>query len=146
MGRLVRWLAVLALVAWGPVFVQPAGAQPAVSEADRAAIIATIEGQIAAFRRDDEAAAFAFASPMIQGMFETEARFMAMVRTLYPPVYRPRLVLFGVLEEVEGRLVQKVELIGPDGAAALALYTMIPGQDGWRINGVVLTASEKLAA
>ena len=83
---------------------------------------------------------------MIQGMFETQDRFIAMVRTLYPPVHRPRLVDFGELVEIDGALVQRVELIGPDGTSALALYTMIRGPDGWRINGVALTASEKLAA
>ncbi len=137
----VRWLLILlALAAW------PAPAPAAVPEADRAAIQATIEAQIDAFRRHDDAAAFALASPMIQGMFETQDRFMAMVRTLYPPVHRPRLVDFGELVEIDGALVQKVELIGPDGIPALALYTMIRGPDGWRINGVALTASEKLAA
>lgn len=137
----VRWLLILlALAAW------PAPAPAAIPEADRAAIQATIEAQIDAFRRNDDAAAFALASPMIQGMFETQDRFMAMVRTLYPPVHRPRLVDFGELVKIDGALVQKVELIGPDGTPALALYTMIRGPDGWRINGVALTASEKLAA
>ena len=137
----VRWLATLLLLAmWA------APARAALPEADRAAIQATIEAQIDAFRRDDDAAAFALASPMIQGMFETQDRFMAMVRALYPPVHRPRLVDFGEIFEVDGGVVQKVELIGPDGTPALALYTMIRGPDGWRINGVALTASEKLAA
>ena len=143
MSGMVRWLLILlALAAWPA----PAPAPAAVPDADRAAIQATIEAQIDAFRRNDDAAAFALASPMIQGMFETQDRFMAMVRTLYPPVHRPRLVDFGELVKIDGALVQKVELIGPDGTPALALYTMIRGPDGWRINGVALTASEKLAA
>ena len=141
MRRMVRWLAILGVMA---LATGPARAE--VLDADRAAIQATIAAQIDAFRRDDDAAAFALASPMIQGMFETQDRFMAMVRTLYPPVYRPRLVDFGEIIEVAGGMVQKVELIGPDGAPALARYTMIRGPDGWRINGVALTASAKLAA
>ena len=138
---LPRWLAILFLIAlsFGP-------ARAEVADADRAAIQTVIETQIDAFRRDDDAAAFALASPMIQGMFESQDRFMAMVRNLYPPVYRPRLVEFGEIIEVAGGVLQKVELIGPDGAPVLALYTMIRGPDGWRINGVALTASEKLVA
>ena len=141
MRVVMRWLALLCVLALWPAM---AGAE--VAPADRAAIQATIEGQIEAFRRNDDAAAFAFASPMIQGMFETQDRFVAMVRALYAPVHRPRLVEFGALVEADGVVVQRVELIGPDGAAALALYTMIRGPDGWRINGVALVASEKLAA
>jgi len=120
---------------------------PAVlPEADRSAIRTVIEDQMAAFQRDDGQAAFAAASPMIQGMFETPERFLAMVRGLYPPVYRPRLVAFGAIVEIGGRLVQKVEIIGPDGAQVLALYTMLRRAEGWYIDGVMLTASEKVAA
>ena len=71
---------------------------------------------------------------------------MDMVRGPYRPVYRPRLVDFGELVEIDGKLVQKVELIGPDGTQVLAHYTMIRRPEGWRIDGVALTASEKLAA
>jgi len=115
-------------------------------EADRAAIRGVIENQMAAFQRDDGQAAFAAASPMIQGMFQTPERFLEMVRGLYLPVYRPRLVAFGALVEIDGRLVQKVEIIGPDGAQVLALYTMLRRDEGWCIDGVMLTESEKVAA
>ena len=135
--RRLFWLA--PALAW----TSPAAA---LSAADREAIRRTIEAQMDAFRRDDEAAAFAFASPMIQGMFGTAANFMAMVRTGYPPVHRPRSVDFTELVEEGGALVQKVELIGPDGRPALALYTMVRGPHGWLIDGCRLVASERPAA
>lgn len=127
------------------LFIPAVNAQP-VSAADEAAIRRTIEAQMEAFRRNDDAAAFSHASPMIQGMFGTAANFMAMVRTLYAPVHRPRAVDFTDLVEEGGRLIQKVELIGPDGAPALALYTMVRGPEGWLIDGCMLTASERPAA
>ncbi len=136
--RQLLWLA--------PAIVASAARAQPVSDADQAAIRRIIESQIEAFRRDDEAAAFAHASPMIQGMFGSAANFMAMVRTLYPPVHRPRAVEFTDLVEEDGRLIQKVELIGPDGAPALALYTMVRGPEGWRIDGCMLTVSERPAA
>jgi hypothetical protein len=135
--RHLLWLA--------PALVGTAQAEP-VSPADQAAIRRTIEAQMEAFRRDDGQAAFAFASPMIQGMFGTPANFMAMVRTGYPPVHRPRSVDFTELVEEGGALVQKVELIGPDGRPALALYTMVRGPHGWLIDGCRLVASERPAA
>lgn len=127
------------------LFIPAASAQP-VSAADEIAIRRTIEAQMEAFRRDDDAAAFSHASPMIQGMFGTAANFVAMVRTLYAPVHRPRSVDFTDLAEENGALVQKVELIGPDGQPALALYTMVRGPNGWLIDGCRLTASERPAA
>ena len=48
-----------------------------------------IDGQIAAFARDDGAAAFEYATPDIQRMFGTPDRFMEMARAGFQPVYRP---------------------------------------------------------
>ncbi|MGQ0663780.1 MAG: DUF4864 domain-containing protein [Pseudomonadota bacterium] len=133
-----RLVAVLALVV---ALAVPAGAQdpPRIGVADRAAIRGIIESQIAAFRRDDGPAAFAHASPTIQGIFRTPEIFMDMVRGGYQPVYRPRAVDFAELEPVGEALIQFVDLIGPDGEPALAAYEMQRQEDGsWRINGCVL--------
>jgi hypothetical protein len=121
-----------------------AGSGPNIElpQADRDAIQGVIRQQIQAFRRDDPAAAFAFAAPPIQQMFGDAERFMDMVREAYAPVYRPREVTFGELVTIDGELVQKVELVGPEGEAVLALYTMQRQPDGsWRINGCTLTRS-----
>ncbi len=120
---------------------------PGPSAADRAAIAAVIQSQIDAFRHDDAPAAFAHAAPSIQSMFENPDRFMAMVRSSYPPVYRPNSVDVAELEQMNGQLVQKVELIGPDGRPSLALYTMERQPDGtWKIAGCSLTTSQRLGA
>lgn len=114
----------------------------AQTPADRSAIQSAIGGQLEAFRHDDGEAAFGFASPMIRGMFGSSGNFMAMVAHGYPPVYRPRDVQFADLVTIDGQLTQKVELIGPDGRAYLALYAMEQQPDGtWKINGCQLTES-----
>lgn len=138
-----RLIAVAALAA----SLSGAAAQQApVAPADRAAIEAVITGQIEAFRRDDGAAAFAFASPGIQAMFGTAERFMEVVRGQYRPVYRPRQVEFAEAEAGDGEAVQAVEVVGPDGSAQRAIYTMRRGADGaWRIAGCVLVRSARLA-
>jgi hypothetical protein len=116
-----------------------AGAQtPAtdVGAADRGAIRTVIESQIAAFRRDDGAGAFAYASPSIKRMFGTPETFMEMVRTGYPQVYRPSSVSFGELVRTEGTLLQLVDIVGPDGLPVIAVYEMERQPDGsWQING-----------
>jgi len=107
-----------------------------VGSGDRGAIRAAIESQIAAFRRDDGAGAFAFASPSIKRLFGTPENFMEMVRTGYPQVYRPASVNFGELVRAEGTLLQLVEIVGPDGLPVIAVYEMEQQPDGtWQING-----------
>jgi hypothetical protein len=131
---------VLALVP-GLILPNQAAATP-VTEPEAAAIRRVIESQLRALSRDDADAAYAHASPMIQGFFPTPATFLEMVRTLYPPVHRPRRVEFGEVVEMAGRIVQRVELVGPDGAPVLALYTMVRDGPGWRIDGCALTESQ----
>jgi Domain of unknown function (DUF4864) len=110
-----------------------------VGDEDRAQIKSVIERQLAAFARDDADAAFGFASPGIQRQFGSADTFMAMVRSDYRAVYRPRSVSFGALEHVENNLVQIVDLIGPGGEGMRALYIMERDSNGaWRINGVSL--------
>ena len=133
-----RFLLALALLV---ALAAPAGAQPAADlpEADRAGIAAVISRQMAAFARDDVDAAFAFATPTLQGLFGDAARFIAMVRAGYQPVYRPRSVSFGDIFDVDGQIVQEVAVIGPEGAPRVALYTMERQPDGaWRIAGCYL--------
>ena len=140
------WLLVAALwpsLAWGQA-TQPADD---VGGADRAAIRAVISDQMAAFKRDDGAAAFGYAAPTIQDMFGTPERFMAMVRDGYPAVYRPSDVSFAALVRIDGRLTQLVNVVGPDGVARVALYFMERQADGsWRIGGCVLTTGPGTAA
>ncbi|WP_119419982.1 DUF4864 domain-containing protein [Desertibaculum subflavum] len=121
-------------------------AEAELSGADRAAIERTIRGQIEAFGRDDAAAAFAFAAPAIREMFGTPENFLGMVRNGYAAVYRPREVEFRALVTVAEIVVQQVLVVGPDGRAQIALYTMERQADGtWRINGCSLVASPEKA-
>jgi hypothetical protein len=130
-------LMLAALVAATPLRAQERPAD--LAPADRAAIAAVITRQIEAFQRDDGDAAFGFAAPAIQGMFQTPERFMAMVRGGYQPVYRPREFHFARLAYLGDVLVQYVAIIGPDGAPVVAAYAMEQEQDGsWRIAGCEL--------
>ena len=122
-----------------------AWAQDAASPADRAAIRTVISAQLDSFRHDDAKAAFGLAAPSIQTMFGTPDHFLAMVRQGYPPVYRPRSVRFDELASEDGTLVQHVDLIGPDGSLATALYSMEHEADGsWRIAGCTLLHPQRL--
>jgi hypothetical protein len=117
-----------------------------LSEADRGAIRAVIQAQIAAFRADDGVTAFGFASPSIQRQFGNPTNFLAMVKTGYMPVYRPREVRFGDLIERQPEPVQTVLLVGPDLKVVTAYYVMQKQAYGaWRIDGCVLRDSAEKA-
>ena len=114
-----------------------------VPAVDQEAIRGIISGQIEAFRRDDGAAAYGYASPSIQGLFPTVDQFMGMVRNGYMPVYRPRSVTFGAIEASPAGPMQKVFLTGPDGRNWVAIYSLERQPDGsWKINGVRLVEDD----
>jgi uncharacterized protein DUF4864 len=135
-----RFLMVLAL---GWILASPLPAlagDEALAPSDASAIREVIQSQIDAFRHDDGATAFGYASPMIQEKFGDPGSFMAMVRSGYPQVYRPRTVEFEELSVEDLGPVQNVLVVGPDGIPVMAIYLMQRQPDGsWRINGVYLT-------
>lgn len=107
-----------------------------IDAGDRAAIRAVIEGQLAAFQRDDGDTAFAAAAPVIKDIFHDPNTFMSMVRGGYPAVYRPRSVEFGETATLGGQLVQIVHVVDPQGRPMMAIYTMERQPDGaWKISG-----------
>ena len=123
----------------------PSAPALAQSPADRGAIERTIRGQMDAFGRDDAPGAFAFAAPSTQHRFGDPAVFLDLVRRAYQPVYHPRAVDFTTLDTVDGRVTQAVELVGPDGSAYTALYTMEQEEDGaWRIVACELAPSRRV--
>ncbi|WP_419738843.1 DUF4864 domain-containing protein [Ruegeria sp.] len=116
------------------------------ASAQSAEIEANIAAQIQAFKADDFATAFTFASPNIQRLFGNPDNFGAMVRNGYPMVWRPSDVRFLELREVAGALWQKVMITDGDGAVHILDYQMIQQENGWKINGVQLLGRADPAA
>ena len=115
-----------------------------ISAGDSAAIRSTIERQVDAFRADDGERAFGFADGSIRAMFGDAATFMAMVRTGYAMIYRPRAWAFGEAGPQDGDVAQVVEFDGLDGSSAAAVYVMRRQPDGsFRIAGVYLLRSRR---
>ena len=132
--------AVFVLLVAIAVTLAPAARADELDSTQAAAIRSVIENQMAAFKVDDGPAAFAYASPTIQELFQTPEIFMSMVKTGYAPVYRPQEVEFRELMQAARGPVQVVHIVGPDGRAVLALYSMEQQPDGsWRIDGCTLT-------
>jgi len=136
MTRLARAFAhLLAAAALSLLALAPARAEP-VSAEDTRAVRAVVEAQLAAFAADDAKRAFSYAAPAIRAMYRTPDRFLQMVRTGYPVIYRPASVVFLNPELVQGRLVQGVHLTDSAGGLWLAIYQFEQQPDrAWRING-----------
>lgn len=131
---MARFLAVLTFAA-AFAAAAPARAQ-AVAPADAEAARAVVSAQLAAFASDDAKRAFSYAAPSIRAMFGTPERFLAMVRTGYPVVYRAAGATFLIPVRVEADVVQGVHLTDPDGELWLATYRLERQPDGsWRIAG-----------
>lgn len=131
MGRIISSLfaALLAILV-----AMPASAE--VAAADRATLQGMVESQIDAFRRDDGARAYAFASPSIQMLYQSPDMFMEMVRKAFQPVYRPQQYTFGSVREGPFGPQLHVYITGPDGQSYVAEYSFQQQPDGtWRING-----------
>jgi hypothetical protein len=136
MTRLARaFIRLLAATSLSLLALGTARADP-VSQDDTRAIRAVVEAQLAAFAADDAVRAFSYAAPTIKAMFGTPERFLAMVRSGYPVVYRPSSVVFLSPERIQGQLVQGVHLTDASGALWLAVYQLERQPDrSWRING-----------
>lgn len=117
-GLLAGWLAVL-----------PARAAE-VAASDRAAIEATIRGQIAAFARDDAAAAYAYAGAAVRALFPSPDIFMRMVAVAYAPLHRAQAIAFRAPEAAGAVLRQPAVVTGPDGRRHLVLYELGREADG----------------
>lgn len=130
------------LAAWVACPGMNAVAAEGVSAADTRSVRAAVQGQLDAFAADDAARAFSFAAPGIREMFGSAERFMAMVRTSYPVVYRPASVAFLVPESVGGEVIQGVHFTDEQGGLWLAIYRLQrQGDHVWRISGCQVVES-----
>ena len=106
------------------------------AQAQDADIRDTITQQFEAFKVDDFAMAFTFASPSLQTLFQTPENFGRMVSQGYPMVWRPAVVEYLELREEAGTYWQKVQITDKDGKLHYLEYRMEQTEAGWRINGV----------
>ena len=105
-----------------------------------------ISDQIDAFKADNFAEAFEFASPNIRGIFRTPENFGRMVTQGYPMVWRPAEVTYLGLEDNNGILSQTVRIVDAEGRVHLLKYSMLETDAGWKINGVQLLETPGVSA
>lgn len=115
--------------------------EPEIEKVQR--IIAT---QLAAFAQDDAEGAFETATPAVREAMGTSTRFLALVRGVYPMVYRPRNVTFHKPRQDEGSVLQLVEITDSDSKSWLAMFALERQPDAsWRISGCVVSENRWLS-
>lgn len=107
-----------------------AGLASPVRADDVTAAQSMIRAQDEAISRDDAAAAYSYAAPVIKQAFTQPEIFMSMVRQGYAPLYRPKSFEFGRGQALDGGAAQLVYITDTDGVAWEALYTLERQQDG----------------
>lgn len=108
-----------------------------IAAADEAGDIRDVIGdQIAAFEAGDVGTAYGFASPGIQAIFPSPEIFAGMVRQGYPMIWHPAEVVYYGLRTEGGKWVQRMGFRDGAGQMHLFDYLMVPGDGGWRIDGV----------
>ena len=123
-------------------FTIPAHAQ-ALTSADEKNVRAVVEGQLAAFAKDDATKAFSFAAPNVREAVGNAPDFLTMVRRDYPVVYRPASVAFLKVEGKDGDALQRVQMLDASGNSWLALYSLARQKDkSWRITGCVVVENK----
>jgi hypothetical protein len=112
---------------------------PTFAADDVAAAQSVIRAQEQAFGRNDAAAAYSHAAPVIKQIFPEASIFMMMVQQAYPPVYRHRSFEFGEARAADGQIAQRVHIVDANGEAWEALYTLEQQPDGsFKITGCSL--------
>ena len=107
-----------------------------------------IQQQLDAFTSRDVDQAFSFASPMIQGMFQSPSNFGQMVEFGYPMVWNNSETRFLDKREFQNGdvVMQKVMIRDQAGALHILEYQMVRLPQGWKINGVELLKPPKVGA
>ncbi len=136
--RLLLAAAALALGA-APAGAAEDGFRPSGREV-RAAVRATVEGQLAAFRADDPERAYGFASLGIRRQFRAPV-FAEMIRRGYPMLLAHRRAEFGLVRDNRaGRARVEVTVFDARDRPTRLLYQLAEEEAGWRVEGVVALA------
>jgi Domain of unknown function (DUF4864) len=110
------------------------------------AIQEVIGNQFSAFSTGNLIIAWGYASPVIQGMFQTPENFGAMVERGFPMVWQPGEVTFQGIGRRNGRPVQRVQVIDADGRLHLLDYEMVQVDGNWRISAVEIVRAPSVGA
>lgn len=98
-------------------------------------IVAVIEAQLAAWRKNDLAKAYSFAAAELRAQ-KSLREFTAIVEANYPEIRASTRAECGIVRDDGTRATVTVQVYAQNGDAAYH-YTLVQERAGWRIYGVV---------
>ena len=116
----------------------------AATESVKKELTTVIDGQLAAFRANDYAKAFSFASAGIQSMFAPED-FEKMVKAAYPVIAHSVSSEYGVMFDTGEEAVVNVRVQDADKKNVEYQYLLKKESGTWKINGVSEVKAEGLS-
>ncbi len=105
----------------------------------REAVLASVRGQLTAFRADDYARAFQYQSLGLRHNFAGPSGFRAQITGGYPEFAHSRRVQFGpvVADRTQQRAAVVVTVAGQNGYQAQGLFLMVREDKIYHVGGVV---------
>lgn len=115
----------------------PGTRQP--TEAERKAAVATIEGQLKAFKKDDYEAALKFQSSELKGNFANAEAFRRAIKQGYPQFANYKRISFGEAraDRTGDRIAMSVILTGEDNVTVRAVYLLLREKGEYRVDAVL---------
>jgi len=134
----MKWMCALVIVMAAAALGQAAesGAMRASKPAVKTEIVATIEGQLAAFRGGEIERAYAYATSRFQIRMPIR-QFAQSVRLGYPEIWTNERAEFGLARDDGRRATLTARIFAKDGRSAAYDYVLVREDDFWRIAGVL---------
>lgn len=133
-----RWLVIFGLVCGLSGLAAPAQAGPLgdITTADAIAIHDVVQAQLEAFAKDDAVAAFELATLEKRVLIGSPDNFMRLIRELYEPIYRHKMLIYSRPEVVHGNAVQLVRVTDRQSKVWVAIFWMQQDDNlQWKIDG-----------
>lgn len=132
-GRFISW-AIGARAAFAEPIAPPADREEALEE-----IASVIRRQLDAFKRDNYARAYTFASKAFRAQFSQD-RFEAMIRARFPEIARSAATRRGrtFLFMDNTRATLEIDVTGVSARSIAVEYRMVLEEGGWKIDGLAL--------
>ncbi|MCX6954928.1 MAG: DUF4864 domain-containing protein [Verrucomicrobia bacterium] len=134
------WL-LMTLMLGGLILRAADGGMRASKPEVRKEVVATIEGQLGAFRAKDTKKAYTFAAAALRAQNPLR-QFLRIVENNYPEIWANTKGEFGVVRDDGTRATVLVQVFSTDGRADYD-YGLVKEKDGWRIDSVLRHAPNK---